>query len=610
MRRELAITLLVILGLPRGLQQETENVDQIQETRELKTGEQHCPTWFVPQSNHTDDCKCGPQMVAVKCDEHSNQSMVRLGSCLTYSYSTGVQVAGGCPYNSLKADFQDMYATLPQNISLLNEFMCGGLDRAGVLCSHCKEGLGIPVFSYTFHCLPCLESLGGWLLYLFLAVFPTTIFFLIVIIFEIRVTSAPMNAFIFACQVIPVLISYEPYAYLNVSPFIRIITIVLYTLYGFWNLDFFRYVIPAFCISVHLTPIQVLALEYIVAFYPLLLIATTYIGVELYARDYKLIVWLWRPFSRCLAFVLRGKELNFSLVHAFSSFLLLSYSKILFVSFQLLTPTTLKDPKGQVVGPTQSMYYDASIGFFSAQHLPFALLAILALCIIVVLPALVLLLYPTSIFQKSLGCYRVRWLALHAFADTFNGYYKNGTEGTRDYRYFAGLYLMFRILPVLSISWMIIFKSNWMIEILSYALVSLLFALLRPYKDNWINIWDSVLFGLISFSFVWVMYAEYIASLPVEVLGVISTVPLIYIVVFVVHRYRNAFRNCCAFLNRYRANPPFEPDRLINPEECGQRLPSADCWESEHSNSATLGSRDETYPAACGNSVQGYGSVQ
>ena len=56
-----------------------------------------------------------------------------------------------------------MYVKLPQNISHLNEFMCGGMDRAGVLCSHCKEGLGIPVFSYnTLHCLSCLESFSGW----------------------------------------------------------------------------------------------------------------------------------------------------------------------------------------------------------------------------------------------------------------------------------------------------------------------------------------------------------------------------------------------------------------------------------------------------------------
>ena len=218
MRGKLTITLFVILGLPRGLQQETENVNQIQETREQKTGEQHCPTWFVPQSNHTDDCKCGVPSLAVKCDEHSNQSMVRLGFCMTYSNSTDVQVVGGCPYNSYKADFQELYVKLPQNISLLNEFMCGRLDRTGTLCSHCKEGLGIPVFSYTLHCLPCLESLSGWVLYIFLALFPTTIFFLIVIIFEIRVTSAPVNAFILNCQVLSIVASSDPYIFVNISP--------------------------------------------------------------------------------------------------------------------------------------------------------------------------------------------------------------------------------------------------------------------------------------------------------------------------------------------------------------------------------------------------------
>ena len=532
MRSELAVTLLVILGLPRGLQQETENVNQIQETREHKTREQHCPTWFVPQSNHTGDCKCGaPSLAVVKCDEHSNQSMVRLGSCLTYSNSTDVQVVGGCPYNSHKADFQELYVKLPQNISHLNEFMCGGMDRAGILCSRCKHGLGIPVFSYTLHCLPCLESLGGWVLYIFLAVFPTTIFFLIVIIFKIRVTSAPMNAFIFSCQVISVLANAQLF---NASPFVQVIIILLSTIYGFWNLDFFRFVIPSFCVSRHLPPIQVLALEYIVAFYPLLLIVITYICVEMYARDCRLIVWLWRPFSRCFAFVLRGRELNFSLVHAFSSFLLLSYSKILIVSFQLLAATNIYDPKGQRIGPTM-VYYDASIGYFGSTHLPFALLAIFVLCVFVVLPALVLLLYPTRIFQRSLGCCRVRWLALHAFADTFNGYYKNGTEGTRDYRYFAGLYLMFRILPLLlvleSIQWFV-----WMQVIVSCAIVSLLFALLRPYKDNWINIWDSVVFGLFSFSVFWVMFSLYVARLPFEVVGVILPVLLIYIVVFVVYK--------------------------------------------------------------------------
>ena len=471
MRRSftIAASLLVILGVSCGVQQEIQK----------KTGVQECPTWFVPKSNQTGDCKCGVEIfhssVVVKCDGHSNQSMILSSYCMTYKESTDVTVVADCPYNSHKAGYQEKYVKLPPNISYLNEFMCGGLNRTGPLCSHCQEGLGIPVFSYMLGCLPCLGSFSGWLLYIFLAVFPTTIFFPIVIIFHVRVTSAPLNAFIFVCQVLSNRANSVPYEFSGRSPFIHYITLVFTTVFGCWNLDFFRYILPSLCINSLLTPIQVISLEYVVAFYPLLLISTTYICVELHVRDSKLIVWLWRPFSRCLAFVLKGRKINFSFVHAFSSFLLLSYSKILFVSSQLLVRTNLYDPYGQMVGPAM-VFYDASIEYFSAPHLPFALLAICVLSVFVFLPALVLLLYPTRIFQRSLGCCRVRWLALHAFADTFNGYYKNGTEGTRDYRYFAGLYLILRIVLLLTLL-AVSGHYYWMLLIIYVVLLCLFFLL-------------------------------------------------------------------------------------------------------------------------------------
>ena len=382
-----------------------------------------------------------------------------------------------------------------------------------------------------------------------------------------------MNAFIFTCQFLSNRANSVPYEFYSSSPFIHYLILVLTTVFGFWNLDFFRYILPSFCINSLLTPIQVISLEYVVAFYPLLLICTTYICVELHTRDCRLIVWLWRPFSRCLTFVLRGRNVNFFFVHAFSSFLLLSYSKLLFVSFQLLVATKLYDPTEQRVGPTV-LFYDASIEYFSAGHLPFALLTIFVLCTFVVLPALVLLLYPTKAFQRSLGCCRVRWLALHAFADTFNGYYKNGTDGTRDYRYFAGLYMIFRIVLLLDLL-SLINQYHWMTVITCCAVVSLLFAILRPYKNNWINIWDSVVFALLSFCLLWLMYAKYIANLPYEVLGAIGTIPFMYIIVYIMHKHTNAFHNCYVFLNKCRANPQFEPDRLLN-------------WaENENSNSTT-----------------------
>ena len=48
-----------------------------------------------------------------------------------------------------------------------------------------------------------------------------------------------------------------------------------------------------------------------------------------------------------------------------------------------------------------------------------------------------------------LGCLKIRWHALHIFADVFQGCYKNRTDGTNDYRYFAAFYLILRIIILL-----------------------------------------------------------------------------------------------------------------------------------------------------------------
>ena len=48
---------------------------------------------------------------------------------------------------------------------------------------------------------------------------------------------------------------------------------ILLAIYGFWNLDFFRTVIPRICLKVD--TLQALALDYGIAFYPLALIIVT-----------------------------------------------------------------------------------------------------------------------------------------------------------------------------------------------------------------------------------------------------------------------------------------------------------------------------------------------
>ena len=494
-----------------------------------------CPTWFVPDYNNgTMSCVCGdPLGGKVHCEQDSNIS-VYYKYCMTYDEVNDSMAFNFCPYQHHKPDVQGLYLTLPQNVCDLNEFMCGGLNRTGLLCSNCKPGLGPAVFSYTLPCLKCLDSGYGWLLYMFLATFPTTVMFLVVIICQIRITAAPMNSFIFISQVLVSFANASPHESIDVSKPGYYITLFLLTFNGIFNLDFLRYIIPQFCISSTMTTLQALSLEYIVAFYPLFLIMVFYICIQLHARGCTLLIYLWKPFHKCCACISQRWSPAESLVHAFAAFLLLSYSKILFVSFSFLhCGGNILDISGEKVSGL-AFYYNATVPYFGTEHLPFALLAISVLAIFILLPVLILLLYPTRVFQRCIGCCGTRWHALDAFVDAFQGYYKNGINGTPDWRYFSGLYLIFRILAIGS-HVLTNVKYGKVYRVTCYSFASLFFGLLRPYKENWINYWDSIVFMLISLGEFIVLYGQYTRSHFSFVYGLI-VIPEVYFIVYISYK--------------------------------------------------------------------------
>ena len=107
-------------------------------------------------------------------------------------------------------------------------------------------------------------------------------------------------------------------------------TKILLNLYGVFNLEFFHYVLPPFCISSRLRPIHIFSLGYISAFYPFLLILLTWFCVELHGRNFRPIVWLWKPFHGCFVRLRRGWNTKSDLIDVFASFFLLSCSKIMY----------------------------------------------------------------------------------------------------------------------------------------------------------------------------------------------------------------------------------------------------------------------------------------
>ena len=296
-----------------------------------------------------------------------------------------------------------------------------------------------------------------------------------------------------------------------------------------------------------------------------------------------------------------------SLINTFATFLLLSYSKLLTVSYQLLDASTLYNITGKTVGPPV-LYYDASIGYFSKEHLPFAVPALCVLLVFIIFPLLLLLLYPMRSFQRCLDyCTRIRWQFLHTFADAFQGCYKNGTNGTRDYRYFAGLYLLFRVLLLVGF---IVQPSafRWLITVPVPVVISLLFALFRPYKNNCFNIIDCLAFALLALAtflimYTYTMHVYYYTPL----LYVILLTPFLYFISFILYKILSQvplFCTCCSRIRKLLQATNDNQHQHMNPDMYQPLLPA-----TNSSSVCEENSQSDCQPPAGINSLVAYGSM-
>ena len=101
-----------------------------------------------------------------------------------------------------------------------------------------------------------------------------------------------------------------------------------------------------------------------------------------------------------------------------------------------------------------------------------------------------LLLFP---MQWCLGCCGVWWHALHILIVSFQCCYKDGTNGTQDCRYFAGVYLAARLLLciVFALTLGAYFCAVGTVVLIA---IAMLVAIIQPYKPKFAvyNAVDSV----------------------------------------------------------------------------------------------------------------------
>ena len=569
-----------------GSSQELNSFVQITMSSENTT----CATWHTPSNSSS--CECGSSLGGiVECDSSSGKVSLLRCYCMTFSDNGSMLVVGRCLYGCVGRKYAISYYPLPSNTSQLNE-LCSRYHREGQLCGRCEEGFALPVYSYNFSCVSCSNhSASNWMKYLAVSFLPTTLFFIIIVTCRVRVTSGVMNAFISLGQIISLPAITRTYSLALESHYGSGSTVfhtaaVCFTFYSMWNLDYFRALYPPFCLHPGTTVLQIFALDYVIAVYPLVLLVVVYLLVKLYDSNFKIIICLWRPFHRCFVHFRKDWNIKTSLIDAFATFLLLSYMKFLSVSCDLLVPIPLFNIDGETLSK-QFFYWDGTIEFFGSEHLPYAILAVTLVIIFNIVPLLLLCLYPCRWFQKCLNYSKFQNQTLHIFMDAFQGHYKDGTNGSCDCRWFAGLYLFIRILIVVLLG---VTKSRFFLPLAGcVALVLLLLtAVLQPYKANAHNRINVFFLLVIVFIVISAMATNLALSETVQfkhftnfMVALSFSIPVIYIVGVILYKLfahrtwvQNLYKKLCRTCIKLE-DEDYErilPERMVNVEECAALL--------------------------------------
>jgi hypothetical protein len=166
--------------------------------------------------------------------------------------------------------------------------------------------------------------------------------------------------------------------------------------------------------------------------------------------------------------------------------------KLLNTTLDILIPVNLYHINPNNDGYGWYVYYDASYQYFNKDHLPYALLSISLFLIFGLCPLILLIVYPMSCFQKY--CCGANNYALHTFVDAFQGHYKDGTEpGTRDCRWFAGIYFLGRIMILFAIFGAVKNAVCYALAGFSLMAIGMLIILLQPFKSTKVNTYHTLL---------------------------------------------------------------------------------------------------------------------
>ena len=434
-----------------------------------------CPPGHI--TNMFNVCVCGTTYFKGiwKCDRTKKVvSIINgywIGSC-----GKRKQCTGHCPVG---------YCTTSITTKLVNtriqdtsKLLCIN-NREGKLCGNCIANYSVYYHSTQYKCGKEVYCKYGIIFYLLSEIVPLTIVFIVIIMLNISFTNGAINGFILYAQIFDSLII-NFYAIGDLPSYIDPLTKAYKAIYTTSNMNYFSIDQLSFCLWQGATTLDIIAWKYFTIVYGFCLILVTVFLLN--TTTCKKLCICWRPHN-----------LKNAVIHGLTAFLVMCYSQCARVSFILLTTTTLT---GYKLGTIKTVVlFSGENEAFDGIHSKYAIPALLFITVIVLLPPLILFLYPLS-FKLLALCHLSELKVVNFISnkipmqlfDSFQSCYED------KFRFFSGLYFFYRIVPL------ILYAANTDMILFYFCVeVFLIMALalnatLQPYKNKWHNVTDSLIF--------------------------------------------------------------------------------------------------------------------
>ena len=422
------------------------------------------------------------------CDMCSEENCIYGGYYLDLSLSQYFQSIFKNGTNSLELYIDDPFiatAILNVTVACQEPYVVNNGYCCYATCTH-----EVPINGIN-KCVQCDSLLIiNLLIFIGIEILPITIMVLLIIILNIQLTNGSINGLVFYSQIIffiysdsLFLMSTENDYQLFASPC------------NIFNLDFTPFLgnYPL-CIVPNMSPLGAISFWYLIGFYPLLLLLLIYVWIILYDKGYRCVVLVTRPFHRCMARFWSMTGIEPSLIHSIASIYILCFTQIAGVSFKILRFNPTYDNNYSM-----SFFYDDKMEYFHGVHAAAGCVAILVLIVVIIIPTLYIQFYRFKWFHKLLGILHLRKQLLLSLGDVFTGPYKNGSDNTFDYRFFAGFYLLARIIIIVSLIlpsrtayYWLSFNTYilWLIQGFCVFLLAIMVLIFRPFKKDIHNFFE------------------------------------------------------------------------------------------------------------------------